>query len=469
MMRRLIVFIALLVALPRVASAQPTEPIVDEAPPEVAPDAEQPAPVDLAPVAEEPVAEAEEEADAVVEIEPTLEPEAPSALSTLLENVAIHGFGNYGAGWTRVREHNSNDFLYGDRNGEFGFVNFSMRELVQPIPELRFSAGQSFSFEDGQLKIELDLAGAQWTPNRWFSLRAGRILSPFGVYTEVFRVGTLRPFGVLPTSIYANAGAITQSYDGIELAFTLETETGWRARLAVIGGRAEISRDFGIARVAEANFNFPPGTIQSKVTMDLMLGAQLVLDTPIDGLGFAYGVAGSTRPYSDVLASSAIAENWNNVVMVGSAYYLGDELELRAEFAYRHNRDRDATGDVARTLLRNYGLYVEAAYRVHENVQVGVRFERTLQQLANEDALFVRRDMMGTVLQDYRSILYGNDIGAVVSYWWSRDFVMKLEYHFIDGNRFAHPNSEALYTLVREARPLAKQTHFIGFTSAFSF
>ena len=60
MMRRLIVFIALLVALPRVASAQPTEPIVDEAPPEVAPDEEQPAPVDLAPVAEEPVAEAEE-------------------------------------------------------------------------------------------------------------------------------------------------------------------------------------------------------------------------------------------------------------------------------------------------------------------------------------------------------------------------------------------------------------------------
>jgi hypothetical protein len=469
---RFIVFVALLLALPRGASAQPTtEPSPDAAPADLVAEDAPVEPSDGADVttAEAVAASAEPaEEDAVVEIEPM--PEPTSALSDLLENVAIHGFGTYGAGWTRVPRNQSNQYLYGDRNGDFGHVNFSMRELVQPLPELRFYAGQSFSVDGGEFKVELDLAGAQWTPNRWFSLRAGRILSPFGVYTEVYRVGTLRPFGALPTSIYANAGFITQSYDGLELAFSLETESGWRARIAVVGGRAEIDQDGAIARVVEANIAYPAGAIHSKVVMDLMMGAQVVLDTPIDGLGFAYGVAGSTRPYTDLLGNSTIEQNWNNVVMIGSAYYLGDDLEVRGEVAYRFNRDRDATGATARTLQKNYGVYLEAAYRVHEHVQVGVRFERMSQQLANTDTLLFRRDPgTGTIVGDYDSIQYSNDIGGVISYWWNRDFVMKLEYHFIDGNRFAHPDEAALYQMTLEGRPLARQTHFVGFTSAFSF
>lgn len=479
---RIVPWVALFVAAPLFASAQPAPDVAPvDAASEPAPTPESPqtdasgdAPEDAPDVSATAAANSEAVATPTsVEAEVVPEPESPvsSALATLAEYVAIHGFGNYGAGWTRVREHNTNDYQFGDHNGDFGFVNFSLRQLVQPIPELRFSAGQSFSVQGGDVVVELDLAGAQWTPNRTFSLRLGRILSPLGIYTEVYRVGTLRPFGMLPTSIYANAGFINQSYDGGEIAVSFETDGGWRGRVAAIGGRAIIPQDGAVSRVVEAALMYPMNTLNSRVVMDLMMGAHFSLETPVEGLSFAYGIAGSLPKYTDLIGDETIAQNWNNVVMIGSASLLRERFEIRSEIAYRFNLDRDATGTTARMLQKTLGFYVEGAYRIIDQVQVGLRYERMHQHIddATSELIYQRQDAMGNVIGSYDSIEFSNDLGAVVSYWWNRDFVLKAEYHFIDGNRFAHPNAAALYDLVANDRPLARRTHFLGFSSAFSF
>lgn len=475
---RFVVLVALLASLPGGASAQPPPPTT---PTEPVPATEPPA--DATTTDEAPAADIEDEAatdvspetaaettavEAEVEVVAAEEPAASSPLSDFLASVAIHGFGNYGAGVTRVRRYNTNHYQFGDHDGDFGHVNFSLRQLVQPIPELRFAAGQSFSVDDGELEIELDLAGAQWTPNRYFSLRAGRILSPLGIYTEVFRVGTLRPFGALPSAIYANAGFIAQSYDGAELAFTLESESGWRARLSAIVGRSRIEQDGSISRVVEAAVGYPIGLLRTRVVMDLMAGGHVAIDTPVEGLGFAYGLLGASPRYTDLIGDDSVAQNWNNIVMIGSAYFLRDSFELRTEIAYRYNHDREATGTTAPTLQKTYGLYIEAAYRIIDSVQVGLRFERMKQNLAGGETLYPRR-VDGEVVGSYESIEHSNDLGAVISYWWNRDFVLKLEYHFIDGNRFAHPGDQAIYDAVLAGRPLARRTHYVGFSSAFSF
>ena len=38
---------------------------------------------------------------------------------------------------------------------------------------------------------------------------------PFGNYTEIYDVGTLRPFYHLPQATYGPTGQIAESYDGI--------------------------------------------------------------------------------------------------------------------------------------------------------------------------------------------------------------------------------------------------------------
>ena len=65
--------------------------------------------------------------------------------------------------------------------------------------------------------VELDYAFAEWFVSDALKIRMGRVKHPFGLYGEIFDVGTLRPFYLLPQSIYGPNGFTAKAYNGVGL------------------------------------------------------------------------------------------------------------------------------------------------------------------------------------------------------------------------------------------------------------
>lgn len=55
----------------------------------------------------------------------------------------------------------------------------------------------------------------------------GKVNQPFGISTEVFDVGTLRPFQVLPQAFYGPVGLTSESYEGVGLTGSFPLLNSW--------------------------------------------------------------------------------------------------------------------------------------------------------------------------------------------------------------------------------------------------
>ena len=80
--------------------------------------------------------------------------------------------------------------------------------------------------EEGEVDLELDFAFASWKFSDQAVLKAGSVKLPFGIWTEVFDVGTVRPFLDLPQGIYGPVGTVGERYQGI--GFSGQAGNRWR-------------------------------------------------------------------------------------------------------------------------------------------------------------------------------------------------------------------------------------------------
>ena len=55
-----------------------------------------------------------------------------------------------------------------------------------------------------------------------------------------------------------------------------------------------------------------------------------------------------------------------------------------------------------------------------------------------------------------------------LNYWWNPNFVFKLSFHHVDGNRFAGPDLQELAQAVASGT-LQKKTNLVLFGAQFSF
>ena len=70
-----------------------------------------------------------------------------------------------------------------------------------------FTTQVDFGF-DGATKAELDYAFGEYKFTDALKLRAGQVKQPFGLFTELMDVGTVRPFLYLPQSLYGPTAAV---------------------------------------------------------------------------------------------------------------------------------------------------------------------------------------------------------------------------------------------------------------------
>jgi hypothetical protein len=345
-------------------------------------------------------------------------------------SVALHGFGGWAYGKT-----NNNAYLGGLPDGDYRSSNFALNVQSSPIEHLRITAQAEWHEDEHGGAVGLDYAFAEWSFSDTLKLRAGQIKQPFGISTEVFRVGTLRPFFDLPQAVYGEVGLTGgKAIKGISLTGTAGLGTRWTISYDVYGGGVDqeefvLPEMFLRGRPVSAANEFELESTRNVV------GGHVALETPVQGLR----VGGSA--YTGTEIGSA-----RRTVFGLQAEYLKGAWSLRSEYAHE-----TVSGD----LTVNSG-YVEAAYHFNDRWQAAVQYGR------------LTTDLPGAITSIAPSLLDHTEVAVGLNYWFSPQFVLKVSYHHVDGNRLAAPEPADLPEQVRSGT-LQTRTQLLHFGAQFSF
>lgn len=338
----------------------------------------------------------------------------------------IHGYGHLSTGRTW-----ENVYLGG--NDEFGLHDVGSTLLVRALPTERLTLNTQFSFEKApgaDLELEVDYAFADWAFSDKLHLRVGRNQLPLALYSEVYDVGTLRPFNALPQGTYGPTAIGVENYDGLGLTGRINLPGEWMVEYDAYGGFLELKEPLSqdcddSARglcVAEAQ----------------TLGGRLALWTPLEGLRFTTSGFVARSPAEATPGEHEVL----GVVGVG-AEYLGESLWVRAEFFNLFSEEAKArTG------------YVELAYFLTPHWQVAGRVEGS------------RTWAPGAVPDSLLTYLRHREAAVGLNYWFNPHLVIKASFHNVIGNRFAQPDPTSDVAVLLHPEP---HTRLVSLGTQFSF
>lgn len=361
----------------------------------------------------------------------------------LVEKLSIHGFGGWAYGKT-----DGNKYLVGNKDGSFRNAQFALNITARPYDKLTINT-QLYT-ESGLDKdnVELDYAFIEWTFSDALKLRMGKVKCPFGIYSEIFDVGTFRPFYELPQAIYGEKGVTTKSYYGAGLTGNFSLTNDWSIQYDLYGGELVFQHYTNLAVIP-----IPYDPYLMELLMDIttyeedMYGARLDVYAPVEGLyfGAAYFSGNPQFFINGELNESFIKPgrffNWNL-----HAEYLTDTLSLRSEYLYvgrRHEKD-----------VTQEGFYVETAYKFLDNWQIAFQYNR------------LRLNLSAVSLEKGEGEKH-DEIAFGLNYWISTDLVLKCSYHVVNGAYL--PTIENLLETVLTGGSLNDKTHLFIFSTQFSF
>ena len=350
----------------------------------------------------------------------------------IAQKVALHGYGTWSAGYTD----NANRYRHlAQRRGNWHHLDFALVPLATPVEQLLIT-GQIFGeIEEGEAEFHIDYSFAQWTFDETFKLKVGKSKQPFGIYSQIFDVGTLRPFIALPQGIYGPAALNAESYTGIGIQGNYEFGD-WGVSYDLYFGSLHLPVEEPYEVLLEEGTG--GGEEHDGEDLEHAIGAKLTIDTPLDGL--SVGVAGFSGE------EGAARDHRHSVIGTHFEYMTGD-LTLRVEYAHLfQGESADA-------------FYVEASYMFFEHLQLAVRYDFAELTLEGERAKAV---------EETPSLTEHSEVGVALNYWFNSQFVLKASYHYVKGNRFSHPLEEKLPARV-ESETLSDETHVLLFGASFTF
>jgi hypothetical protein len=357
---------------------------------------------------------------------------APLGAQVTMDNVAVHGYGGWSYGRTSEND-NTNFYLFGHQRGDYSHAEYALNVAVALSDRLTIDA-QPFwhaGHHANQTSSGIDYVFGEWKFSDHMRLRAGSVKHPFGIYTEVFDVGTVRPFAALPQGVYGPAGMVGKAYDGIGLTGSAYSRSGWGVSYDMYGGGLEtFELDVPLQVVREGTDTSKVLNVAQTRAFRDVVGGRLVINTPITGLNFGVSGYTGTRPLAK--------EQRRNTYGV-HAEYTDDMLTFRAELA--HETDP--------TLQSATGNYVEAAYRLMGGFQIAGMYSTLNTDLVGVSAANIAR--ASTALDH-------NETGAGLNYWFAPNFVLKTSVHWVDGNRFAYPDPTRIRAIVATGQLRPKTT-----------
>jgi len=364
--------------------------------------------------------------------------------ATTSNSLDLHGFGGWAYGKT-------DHLLYnvGSPDGKYDNADFALSVAAHPDSRLSlvaqvFFQGGSTGLGDGQ-DVQLDYAFAEWFVSDAFKVRVGRVKHPFGLYGEVFDVGTVRPFYILPQSIYGLNRFTAKAYNGIGITGNHDLGAGWSVQYDLYGG--EIEGDFEVPGKLS---NRPADALQPRVDLGFRvedtIGGRVILSTPIDGLD-----VGVSAYWGDETIETSVFAPASRSTYLVHGEYLDDRWTIRGEWGSLTTKHQN----------EEHGKYLEVARKVGPHWELAVRAD-------DWDADLPGRDLR-LLPAVFPQFLEHRDYAAGLNYWLSPSFVVRLDVHRVEGNRFALPESaQALAGAVTTGR-LDDQTRLVVFGAQFSF
>ncbi len=365
----------------------------------------------------------------------------PAAAQTLGDRVQLHGFGGWAAGDT-----DGNSYLGGEEGREYDTITFALAATAQVSEQLTISAQIFSEGEDEEIKTELEYAFAEWTFSDQLKLRAGLVKQPFGIYTEVFDVGTIRPFFDLPQGIYGPTEFQAQAYQGLGLTGRKELGGGWGLQYDVYGG--EIGLDSTEASNPFLDFEDEAGEEDededeggAKEKLKDVLGGRLKFTVPGDKLSFGVSAYFGTPEEEEEAGEGDEDEvGPTHETYALNLEYLTSDWVMRLEYAHREGGDENVEGR---------GAYLEVARYFKDKWQIAARYDWAELEADNSDII--------------DSLLEHEDRAISLNYWFNANLVFKLSYHLVEGNLFAVPED------LDEGDELETETQLIQLGVQFSF
>lgn len=364
----------------------------------------------------------------------------------LSDKISIHGYGGWAVGA-------SDPYPYlagrGEGDPEVENVEASLLVSARPSEKLRivfapFWATQQTEGETEEV-AEIELAFAEWDHSDALRFQIGRSRLPFGIYTEIYDIGTLRPLYDLPQSIYGHTGFVTEFYDGFGVGGLRPVSKGWDLTYDAYLGGAGFETDEPFESAIEAPED--EGALEGEVgesNIESLVGLRLDLASAESGLSFGVSAfAGEPEVGGDQATDEP---KWGDYASFGLHFeYERADWTVRSEIG-RHQEDEYDTD----------AGFLEASYRLNDHWQLAARYDRA-------DADFVHE-----LPKAAESLLRHREATIGINYWFDTNFVLRLSYHAIDGNLFAHPEGDELLEEV-ENESLDDRSNLILFGAQFSF
>lgn len=331
------------------------------------------------------------------------------------DKVVLHGFG----GWAYAKT-NGNAYILGDEDGDYDNADLTLNVTATPWENLTLVGQVQFREDDqGDATAELEYSFAEWAFSDSLKLRVGRVPHPFALYAEFFNVGTLRPFFLLPQSIYGPQAVIAEFYNGVGITGQHHSPGQFGIQYDLYVG--QLKGEFRVPSLLAADPSQQlNGFVDAKFDTRDMIGAKLDLLTPVDGLKFGISAYNGEQVLSAVQGGGVPTDidTWGL-----HAEYLSERWTVRSEFAHQEREDAFETN----------GGYAEAGLRFHEHWEVAARYEDW------DFDLLLPIPFPPVVSQTERH----EEFALGLNHWFNANFVLKLSYHDITGNRFAFPDDPA--------------------------
>jgi hypothetical protein len=330
-----------------------------------------------------------------------------------------------------------NDYLGNTSKGTADFREYAINASYA-IGQWRFGMqvfGQKLGVY-GDDKLEIDWATVDYQPTQWFGLRAGRVKMPRGLYNEALDLDSVRPFVLLPQSVYdARLRDFNAAFNGAMVFGNIGLKQLGSLDYHVFYGDIPIAADSGASDYF--NNDYPSKSLDIK--MDSVRGGSLFWNTPPTGLrmGYSYSSFENLRSTREAtLQLSALApvatvigtkqtDNYGRHLF--SIEYTKGDWVFAAEAGREQAIYHVTTGGVfiANTdFLSNY-FYVSAARRINTWLELGAYYSYSRDS----------ETLIGTTTIQIGKLpaLTQADIAVSARFDINDHLLFKLEGHYMDG------------------------------------
>jgi len=339
--------------------------------------------------------------------------------------VVLHGYGTWAYGKT-----DGNHYTVGDEDGDYQDSEVAINVTATPVRNLAIHVQLAVESEDAETEALADYAFGEWRFSDALRLRLGQVQQPFGLYAEIFDVGTLRPFVTLPQSIYGPSGVVSESYKGAGLTGYRQSASGWGLSYDLYAG--------GLKVFEENPATFLEGEGEDADLVRDVVGGRIVLQVPSTDLSFGFSALAGTNENESESRNSSFGLQ---------VQYLTDVWWIRSEEVLHEDQGEH----------KLKAGYVEVARFLTPHWQIAGRFDR-LSTEREENVEDLPEDLF-----DHREAALG------INYWFNTHLVVKLSVHDVKGNAFALPKDPEELRDALARGDLEKETRLVAFGANFTF